>query len=103
MQNPLQKLFTTRNFNLILKRLPVFDQRWKHIDQDFDWENWSTDLDFWNQTCQALWLETPSDPREESETLEGVLDEKMVFLGKFESFPKDRAYGRRLLLYLKRF
>jgi hypothetical protein len=48
-------------------------------------------------------LETPSDPREESETLEGVLDEKMVFLGKFESFPKDRAYGRRLLLYLKRF
>ena len=98
----VQNLFATRNLTLVLERLPVFEQRWKHINQKYDWEKWSMDLDFWNCTYQALWSETPSNTGEDSDPLPGKLDKKLVFLRNFESVPQDGARGRKLLSFLKR-
>ncbi len=77
----------------------VFDQRWKHIDWKYDWDKWSMDRDFWNSTYQALWSETPI-------ILDGIpdLDERLCFLGSFESISKDkvRGVGGKSLSFLKR-
>ena len=36
MRDPVQNLFVTRNLNLMLEQLPVFDQRLKHINQKYN-------------------------------------------------------------------
>jgi hypothetical protein len=104
MLDTVQNLFATRNLNLILERLPVFDQRWKHIDQKYNWGKWSMDLDFWNSTYQALWSETLGNLAENSDLLLEELDERLCFLRSFESVPEDRmrGVGGKLLSFLKR-
>jgi hypothetical protein len=39
--DPIKQVFAKRDLDLILKRLAVFDRRFAHINQKYDWDNWS--------------------------------------------------------------
>lgn len=105
IRDPLQSLFATRNLNLVLEQLPVFDQRFQHINQKYNWSEWSENLDFWDRTYQALWSRTPTIPAVNPDILLEDMDERVRFMKGFESVPKDKARGTvgRVLSVWKRF
>jgi hypothetical protein len=93
MRDPVQNLFAIRNLDLMLERLPVFDQRLKHINQKYNWGKWSTDLDFWDYTYQALWSEKLVIPPMPLHLPLEDRDEKLRFLTSFESGHEDGVGG----------
>jgi hypothetical protein len=98
MRDPVQNLFATRNFDLMLERLPVLDWRFQQINQRYNWSEWSTDLSFWDCTYQILWSETPRIPAVNPEILLEDMNERLRFLRSFVSVPEDKvrdAVGRR--------
>jgi hypothetical protein len=105
IRDPIQNLFATRNFNLVLGRLPVFDQRFQRINQKYNWSEWSMDVDFWDRTHQALWSRTLKIPAVNPDVLLDDMDERVRFLRGFESVPEDEARGTvgRVLLIWKIF
>lgn len=100
----IKQVFATRDLDLVLKRLAVFDRRFTHINQKYDWDNWSTNLDFWECVHEALWsghLVVPSiPPHLPSEDR----DERLRFLQSFESEHEDAAGGawRKVWSFVKR-
>lgn len=103
MQDPIQNLFATRKLDLVLERLPVFDQRFQKINQKYNWSEWSTDLDFWDSTYEALWSKSLRIPAGNPDMLLEDMDKKMRFLKSFESVPEDEVRGMkgRILSFLK--
>jgi hypothetical protein len=90
--DPIKKVFATRDLDLVLKRLAVFDRRFTNINQKYDWDNWSTDLDFWECVYEALWsghLVVPSMRHLPPEDR----DERLRFLQSFEAAHKDAVGG----------
>jgi hypothetical protein len=70
----------------------------------YNWGEWSTDLDFWDRTYQALWSETPRISVVNPDILLEDMDERLRFLRGFASVPEDEvrdAVGR-ILSFLKR-
>ncbi|TVY37821.1 hypothetical protein LOCC1_G008416, partial [Lachnellula occidentalis] len=90
IQDPVQNLFATRNLDFVLERLPVFDQRFYQINQEYNWVEWSTDFDFWDHTYQALWSEIPRAPTVNSDMLLEDMDERLRFLRSFASVHEDK-------------
>lgn len=104
MRDPVQNFFATRNMDFVLERLPVFDQQFQQINQKYNWVEWSTDLDFWDRTYQALRSEIPRTPTVNPDMLLEDIDGKLRFLKSFASVPKDEVRGTvgRILSFLKR-
>jgi len=101
--DPIKQVFATRDLDLVLKRLAVFDRRFTNINQKYDWDNWSTDLDFWECVYEALWsghLAVPSMRHLPPEDR----DERLAFLQSFESEYEDAAGGawRKVWSFVKR-
>lgn len=104
MRDLVQNLFATRNLDLLLERLPVLDRRFQQINQKYNWDEWSTDLDFWDCTYQALWSETPRIPAVDPDMPLEDMDERLRFWKSFASVPEDEVRGKvnKILLLLKR-
>jgi hypothetical protein len=105
IRDPIQSLFATRNLNLVLEQLPVFDQRFQYVNQKYNWSEWSTDLDFCDRTHQALWSRTPGILAVNPDVLLEDADERVRFLRGFESVPEDeaRSIAGSLMLIWKKF
>jgi hypothetical protein len=89
---PIKKVFATRDLDLVLKRLAVFDRRFININQKYDWDNWSTDLDFWEFVYEALWSGQPVVPSMHYLPPEDRY-ERLCFLQSFESEHEDAVGG----------
>jgi hypothetical protein len=102
--DPIKNLFTIRNLDFLLRRLAVFDQRFKHINQKYDWKNWSTDLHFWECIYQALWSEKPVILPMPLDLPSEYPEEKLQFLTSFELGHEDGVGGiwRNLWSVVKR-
>ncbi|KAH8749263.1 hypothetical protein F5882DRAFT_445864 [Hyaloscypha sp. PMI_1271] len=51
----IRTIFATRDFDLVLTRLAALNQRFTYGGQMYNWQKWSTDLDFWQYVDGALW------------------------------------------------
>jgi hypothetical protein len=102
--DPIKQVFATRDLDLVLKRLAVFDRRFTHINQKYDWDNWSTDLDFWEYVHETLWSEHLVVPSIPPYLLSEDRDERLRFLRSFESEREDVASGawRRVWSFVKK-
>lgn len=103
--DPVKNVFATHNLDLVIRRLLVLDQRFQHIQQRYNWGEWSKDLEFWDRTYQALWSETPVIPEANPDMLLEDMDEKVRFLKNFVTVPTDEVCGPvgRIMSLLKRF
>jgi hypothetical protein len=50
---PTKKFGRDTQNPLCTQRLAILDQRFAHINEKYDWDNWSTDFE--SQVYQALW------------------------------------------------
>ncbi|KAH7330027.1 hypothetical protein BKA65DRAFT_480193 [Rhexocercosporidium sp. MPI-PUGE-AT-0058] len=74
----IKRIFASRSFDVVLKRLAALDRRFAHGSQMYNWQKWSTDLDFWQCVDGALWsgkFTTPLVPPHSSER--GVVGAKL--------------------------
>jgi hypothetical protein len=92
MISPIKDLFFTRNLDLVLKRLAVLDRRLTYVNQNYDWAEWSTDLEFLEYIHQALWSDNHADPQLSLEDR----DEKVHFLKGFKTAPEDKVRSSTL-------
>lgn len=90
---PIKTVFETHDISHVLKQLAAINHGFAHVNRMYDWQMWSTDLDFWEYVDQAVWsggVTTPLMPRYLStEDLQKRLD----FLKGFEIVAEEKARG----------
>ena len=89
----IRRIFATRNFNVVLKRLAALDRRFAHGSQMYNWQKWSTDLDFWQCVDGALWSGKFTTPLVPPHLSGEDRDERHRFLDGFKRDADDRAWG----------
>ncbi|KAH6667184.1 hypothetical protein B0J14DRAFT_704750 [Halenospora varia] len=89
--NLIQTIFAARKLDLVLQRLAALDRRFLHINQMYDWQKWSTDLDFWECVDQTLWSGRLTTPPVPPHLPEEDRDERSRFLEGFETVAEDGA------------
>ncbi|KAH7418819.1 hypothetical protein BKA64DRAFT_635935 [Cadophora sp. MPI-SDFR-AT-0126] len=77
---PIRTIFATRNFDHVLKRLMALDRRFAHGSHMYNWQKWSTDLDFWQCVHRALWSGTITTPIMSLHLSSDDRDERLRFL-----------------------
>lgn len=101
--NQIKEYFRARNLDIVLDRLVALDRRLKHINEKYIWDKWSTDLEFWECTSQALWTGALTIPTMSPYLLPEDREERLSFLRGFELIPEGdvRGTGIRILSFLK--
>ncbi|KAG4429165.1 hypothetical protein IFR05_015354 [Cadophora sp. M221] len=89
----IKRIFATRNFNVVLKRLAALDRRFAHGSQMYNWQKWSTDLDFWQCVNGVLWSGKFTTPLVPPHSSSEDRDERLRFLDGFKTDAEDRAWG----------
>ncbi|RDL30198.1 Uncharacterized protein BP5553_10476 [Venustampulla echinocandica] len=90
---PIQTIFATRNLDLVLKRLAAINRRFVHVNQRYDWQMWSTDLDFWEYVDQALWSGKLNAPFILPQLSMEDREKRLRFLEGFETVTEDKAHN----------
>ncbi|KAL2063213.1 hypothetical protein VTL71DRAFT_5017 [Oculimacula yallundae] len=87
----IKSIFLTRDFNVVLKRLTAFDLRFAHGSQMYNWQKWSTNLDFWQCVDDVIWSGKFTTPFMPPHLSSEHRDERLRFLEEFETAPEDKA------------
>ncbi|PVH68503.1 hypothetical protein DL98DRAFT_578790 [Cadophora sp. DSE1049] len=87
----IETIFATYDFDLVLTRLAALDRRFAHVNQRYNWQKWSTDLDFWHYINRALWSGKFTTPLMPPHLSSEDREERLRFLGEFEMAPEDEA------------
>ena len=74
----------------MLKRLAALDRRFVHGSQMYNWQKWSTDLDFWQCVDGALWSGKCTTPLVLPHSSSEDRDD---FLNGFKTDAADRAWS----------
>ncbi|CAG8977994.1 hypothetical protein HYALB_00000663 [Hymenoscyphus albidus] len=98
--NQTKTCFTKRNLDSVLDRLMALDRRFKHINENYNWDKWSTNLELWKCTSQALWTGTLTIPTMPPDMLSEDQEEILSFLRDLESTLRGQV--RKMLSFLKR-
>ncbi|KAL5313257.1 hypothetical protein ACEPPN_018990 [Leptodophora sp. 'Broadleaf-Isolate-01'] len=90
---PIRTIFATRDFDLVLMRLRALDLRFAHGSQMYNWQKWSTDVDFWHCIDGIIWSGKFTAPPMRQHLSSEDRDERLRFLKGFETDAEDRAYS----------
>lgn len=90
---PIRAIFATRDFDLMLTRLAALNQRFTYGSQTYNWQMWSTDVDFWHCVDQVIWSGKFTAPPMRPHLSSEDRDERLRFLKGFETDAEDREYS----------
>ncbi|KAE8441390.1 hypothetical protein EG329_005017 [Mollisiaceae sp. DMI_Dod_QoI] len=87
----IKRIFATRSFDVVLKRLAALDRRFAHGIQMYNWQKWSIDLDFWQCVDGALWSGKFTTPLVPPHSSGEDQDKRLRFLDGFKRDADDKA------------
>ncbi|CZT53336.1 uncharacterized protein RSE6_14830 [Rhynchosporium secalis] len=102
---PIRTIFATRDFGHVLKRLRALDLRFAHGSQMYNWQKWSTDVDFWQCIDEIIWSGQLTAPPMRQHLSSEDRDERLRFLQVFQTDAQNRAYSgwSKVAFSVKRF
>ena len=102
---PIRAIFATRDFDLVLTRVAALNQRFTYGSQTYNWQMWSTDVDFWHCIDGVIWSGKFTAPPMRPHLSSEDRDERLRFLQGFETDAEDREYSgwSKVVFSVKRF